>query len=168
MSIERRAANFIKMSDEVWSVHENPWSVWTRYTCLPLLALAIWSRTWIGVYAIIPFILACIWTWLNPRIFSKPSSTNHWASKAVIGERVLLSLADDEIPAHHNRALANLKILNFFVFFLTLYGLWALHPVLTVFGTFMTMVAKTWFLDRMVWLLSDMEDKKPEFKKWLY
>ncbi|WP_377193710.1 DUF6653 family protein [Ruegeria meonggei] len=37
------------MKDEVWLRHANPWSVWARVlTPLPLLALAIWSRAWIG------------------------------------------------------------------------------------------------------------------------
>ncbi len=41
MGIEDRAAKFFQMSDSVWERHANPWSVWTRYPCLPLLALAV-------------------------------------------------------------------------------------------------------------------------------
>jgi hypothetical protein len=33
---------------ERWMRHANPVSVWTRFAVLPLLALAVWSREWIG------------------------------------------------------------------------------------------------------------------------
>ncbi len=36
------------MDDTTWARHANPWSVWTRVPILPALALAIYSRAWIG------------------------------------------------------------------------------------------------------------------------
>ncbi len=91
MSIESRAAKLFQMSDDVWERHANPWSVWTRYPCLPLLAIAIWSRVWIGWVSLLPIALICVWIWINPRVFGKPKSTRNWASKAVLGERALLA-----------------------------------------------------------------------------
>jgi hypothetical protein len=48
-SLERLMA----MDDRVWRRHANPWSGWTRVTALPLLVLAIWSRVWIGWWAML-------------------------------------------------------------------------------------------------------------------
>ena len=38
----------MKMDDAAWKRHANPWSAWTRTLILPLLALTVWSRVWIG------------------------------------------------------------------------------------------------------------------------
>ena len=35
-----------------WLRHANPVSVWTRFAVLPLLALAVWSREWIGWWSL--------------------------------------------------------------------------------------------------------------------
>ena len=45
------------MSDDSWMRHANPWSVWTRYAAFPVLIAAIWSRVWIGWWALLP--VAC-------------------------------------------------------------------------------------------------------------
>ncbi|KZN58491.1 hypothetical protein N482_22015 [Pseudoalteromonas luteoviolacea NCIMB 1942] len=37
MKFENFVAKYFAMSDDVWACHANPWSVWTRYSCLPLL-----------------------------------------------------------------------------------------------------------------------------------
>jgi len=36
------------MDDAAWKRHANPWSVYTRFTCLPFIVLALWSRVWLG------------------------------------------------------------------------------------------------------------------------
>ncbi len=156
------------MSDEVWARHANPWSVWTRYSCLPLLALAVWSREWLGYLSLVPIILVCLWTWLNPRFFNKPKTTNHWASKAVLGERVWLQHPKDQIPSHHHRAILILNIITFAGFLLAILGLIQLEIWPTVFGTIITMIGKSWFLDRMVWLYQDLKSEKELYQSWDY
>ena len=42
------------MTDAAWRRHANPWSVWTRFLSLPLLAAAIWTRDWWGWWALAP------------------------------------------------------------------------------------------------------------------
>ena len=168
MGIEKVAARFFQMSDEVWERHANPWSVWTRYPCLPLLALAVWSRVWIGWMSLLPIALICLWTWLNPRVFRKPGSTDHWASRAVLGERVLLNHSKSEIPSHHLRTIGILNPITFAGFLLAIYGLAILDAGLAVFGTIFTILGKTWFLDRMVWLFQDMSEANDEYRSWLY
>lgn len=156
------------MTDEVWARHANPWSVWTRYACLPLLALAIWSRDWIGYYSLAPIAIVCLWTWLNPRFFSKPLTTKHWASKAVLGERVWLQHPKDQIPEHHHRAIRILNIITFAGFILAIIGLVQLALWPTIFGIIITMLGKSWFLDRMVWLYQDLKDENEIYQSWLY
>jgi hypothetical protein len=36
------------LEGDKWMRHANPVSVWTRFAVLPLMALAVWSREWIG------------------------------------------------------------------------------------------------------------------------
>ena len=50
MNLERKIAALFKMDDKTWERHVNPWSVWTRMMILPVLALVIWSRVWLGWY----------------------------------------------------------------------------------------------------------------------
>ncbi len=168
MSIESRAAKLFQMSDDVWEKHANPWSVWTRYPCLPLLAIAIWSRVWIGWISLLPIALICVWIWINPRVFGKPESTHHWASKAVLGERALLAHSKAGIPAHHQRAIQCINVVTFAGFVLAIYGLVELHVYAAVFGTTITILGKSWFLDRMVWLYQDLSAEHSEYSRWLY
>ncbi len=168
MSVESAAAKFFQMSDEVWERHANPLSVWTRYPCLPLLALAIWSRVWIGWLSVVPIVLVCLWIWLNPRIFGKPKSTNNWASKAVLGERVMLKHAKSGIPSHHKRAIRLINIVTFAGFAAATYGLIVLNVHAAIFGTVVTILGKSWFLDRMVWLYHDLSPEHDEYSSWLY
>ena len=54
MTLERKIAKLFKLTDENWMKHANPWSVWTRYSVLPIIVLAFWSRVWIGWWSLIP------------------------------------------------------------------------------------------------------------------
>jgi len=107
MTLEERIARGFRMDDVTWERHANPWSVWTRFTALPLVILAVWSRAWLGRRAVVPVALSLLWTWINPRIFSKPRSTDNWASKGVLGERVWMNRKKVPIPEHH-RLLPNI------------------------------------------------------------
>ncbi|OUS34291.1 hypothetical protein A9R01_08350 ['Osedax' symbiont bacterium Rs2_46_30_T18] len=168
MNMEKKSARFFNMTQEVWERHANPLSVYSRYSCLPLLCVAIWSRVWIGWYSLLPVALVCLWVWLNPRVFGRPNSTDNWASRAVLGERVLLAQSEEGIPRHHKSAIRTLKWVITFGFLCAVYGLIFLHLWLAVFGTIITILAKTWFLDRMVWLYQDLSETHPEYKRWLY
>jgi hypothetical protein len=83
--MEKVLLRLFGMSDEVWARHVNPLSVWTRMPIIALLALAIWSRTWLGWWCLVPLAAVAIWTWLNPRVFAKPRTTKHWSSRSVLG-----------------------------------------------------------------------------------
>ena len=54
----RGAERLMGMDDRAWARHANLWSVWTRIlTPLPMLALSIWSRAWIGAWCVVPIAL---------------------------------------------------------------------------------------------------------------
>lgn len=149
-----------RMEEETWQRHANPWSVYTRYASFPLLALSIWSRAWIGLWSLVPVTAVVIWVWINPRVFPKPASTDTWASKAVLGERVWLKRHAVPIPSGHARAAVLLSCISSIGTIVLAYGLWVLDPLLTIFSLVIVIIAKTWFLDRMVWLYQDMSGEK--------
>ena len=167
MSAEQKLANFFHMTDEVWARHANPWSAWTRYACLPMLIAAIWSRVWIGWAALMPISLILFWIWINPRVFPKPRTTNHWASKAVFGERVWINRKQIPIPSHHQPLIALTNGINAAGFFICVWGLVTLSIWPTGLGLSWVILGKTWFLDRMVWLYEEMKEH-PQYAQWLY
>ena len=157
----------MSMDDEAWARHANPWSVYSRFTCLPLIVLAIWSRAWIGWWSLVPLAAALAWTWYNPRAFGRPESTCGWASRGTFGERVFLRRSEYAIPPHHLRmawVLTGVSVLGAVVL---VFGLVVLNPWATVCGVVLTVGGKLWFVDRMVWLFQDMQDADPEFRNWL-
>ena len=165
-TIESRMAEWFAMSDETWQRHTNPWSVYTRITVLPLLILAIWSRAWWGWWSLVAIALAIAWTWFNPRIFPKPRSTDNWASKGVLGERVWLNRRNIPVPEHH-RIMPNIRSgVSVIGLPFLIWGLWQLKIWPLLVGLILMLGAKLWFVDRMVWIYEDMKDKDPEYKSW--
>lgn len=156
MDIGKTSERLMGMDDAVWERHANPYSGWSRVPVLPLLALAIWSRVWIGWWSLAPIALIFLWIWLNPRLFSAPVSTDNWMSKGVMGERVWLNRKKVPIPVHHERVTALLNMLAGLGLIPFAYGLYQLNEWMVIAGTVIMMIAKLWFLDRMVWLLEDM------------
>lgn len=168
MTIDRTIAAAFRMTDEVWERHANPWSVWTRFTALPLIIMAIWSRVWFGWWALLPAAAALLWTWLNPRIFARPRSTDNWASMAVLGERVWVNRAAVPVPARHRVVPQVLNAVSATGLPFVVWGLVAIEVWPTVLGTVIIYLGKLWFADRMVWLYEDMKDADPRYREWLY
>ena len=160
--------SIFRMTDEVWSRHTNPWSVWTRFLTLGLIVLAVWYRNVLG--ALFWYLLGAlaIWSWLNPRVFPKPSTTDRWSSKAVLGERVWWNPNAISIPDHFNRIIAWLNALSLLGMILLIYGFTANHEWMVGSGLALTYIGKMWFLDRMVWLYDVMKDADVKYSNWLY
>jgi len=157
MTIERKIASIFRLNDETWKHHANPLSVISRNTALPILIIACWSRIWLGWWAVVPVILALVWTWLNPRLFSIPDSFDHWSSKAVFGERLWLNRDQVPIPIHHRKTPNILSAVSGIGMLLVIWGVIFFEVWPTLLGAVIIYMSKLWFLDRMVWLYADMK-----------
>ena len=165
MTLEARIAAAHRMDDAAWARHANPWSVWTRVPILPALALAAWSREWIGWWALLPVGLLLAWTWVNPRVFPPPRSTATWSSHCVMGERLWLARHEVPVPPRH-RLLPNvLNALSAAGGLLLVWGVAWLVPWAALTGLAVALLAKLWYLDRMVWLVADMAGD-PRLADW--
>ncbi|KPQ04602.1 MAG: hypothetical protein HLUCCA12_16565 [Rhodobacteraceae bacterium HLUCCA12] len=158
-SLSKAAQRIMAMDDEVWARHANPLSGWSRVSILPLLAVAIWSRVWIGWWALVPVSAVLMWTWLNPRLFPSPPSIDNWMSKGVLGERIWLSRGKDGELAHHAPIIRALTISTSAGTVLLFTGLALLNLFLTTTGLAVAMLSKLWILDRMVWIYSEVGDQ---------
>ena len=155
MDIFRGAERLMAMDDAAWRRHANPWSGYTRMvTVLPLLMLAIWSRVWLGWWALIPVGLALGWVWLNPRLFAEPKRFDSWMSKGVLGERIFIEHRAS-LPDHQLRMARILAFASAPGVVLMIWGLWSLWWEAAVFGALLGVIPKIWFVDRMVWIFHE-------------
>ena len=166
-TMEQKVARLFGLKGDNWMRHANALSVWTRFTVLPVITLAIWSRDWIGWYSLIPVALAVTWMMINPLLFAPPRSTRNWASKSVLGERIWADRNSVEIPAQFRSPVPNVaNALSAIGLVLLTYGLVVFDVLPTVAGILITILGKLWYLDRMVLLFEDMKHREPEFAKW--
>ncbi len=158
MDVFEAASRAFAMSDAAWRRHANPWSGWTRlFLGLPLIALAIWSRVWLGWGALVLLAALAVWLWLNPRLFPEPAHFDAWVSRAVLGEKVFLEHRD-ALPRHHVRMAHVLAWASLPGLVILAVGLWAYWPGWVLTGIVLTVLPKLWFLDRMVWILQDWQE----------
>ena len=135
-----------------------------------VLVLAGWSRRlmldhalprwWLRV-ALLPVALVIAWTWVNPRAFPKPASTDSWASRATFGERLWLDRDRVAVPRRHRVLPHVLNAVAATGGLLAIGGALATAPWPAVSGTSLMLLGKLWFCDRMVWLWEDMKDTDP-------
>lgn len=157
MDVVSFSERLMAMKDEVWLRHANPWSVWTRVlTPLPLLALAIWSRVWIGGWAWCAVGGVLVWIWANPRAFPQPSSFDSWSAQGVLGERVWLRHRD-RVATHHKRVALALALVSGLGLLPFAYGLWTYDLGFTCLGLVVISGGKMWFVDRMAWIWQDFQ-----------
>ena len=157
MDIYRLAERSMAMDDDAWARHAHPGSVFSRFAVLPLLALAIWSRVWLGWWALAPVVAVVLFTWLNPRLFAPVSGPPvGWAGKGTAGERLWLARKDRPVPAKHVAVCQMLTAVSAFGMVLLFAGLWWLDAGLVLAGLALAMGGKAWFVDRMVWLYENM------------
>lgn len=165
--LARRLAGIFGLErDGGWERHANPASVWTRFAALPLVVLGIWSRDWIGWWALVPTVLAIVWMAINPVFFQPPRSTRNWASQSVLGERVFLEADRASLPEQYTtRAPQLIQVFQAVGLVPLVYGLVQLDVTTTVLGLLIVQGAKFWYLDRMVLLFDDVKNRA-EFAAW--
>ncbi|MDE1240495.1 DUF6653 family protein [Vibrio aestuarianus] len=168
MDILKSAEKLMSMDETTWQRHSSPLSVYSRFSILPLFTLILAFRETLGWWALFALILVSLWTWLNPRVFPVPRTTNNWASMGTFGERVYLNRHnEDVIPYHHLRMcrfIVALQIIGVPFWCLAVYRI-SYEPM--VLSTFWLMFTKMWFVDRMVWLYQDVKELNPIYQSWL-
>jgi len=170
MDLFEFATKLMAMDEETWLRHANPISGWSRICTFPFFILAFWSRKWVGWRCVLPIAAVSAWTFLNPRLFPKPKTTNTWVSKGVLGERVFTQERknpDNNLPAHHLLAANTTTAIAGIGSIILIYGLVVLQIWPTLLGGAIAFLGKMWFADRMVWLFDDMKAQAP-FRDWLY
>jgi hypothetical protein len=167
MTMEKKIAKAFNLTSDNWMRHANPWSVGTRYSVLPIIVLAFWSRIWIGWWCAIPAALSLAWMFFNPVFFPKPKSTKNWASKSVMGERVWMNRKEKPVPAYHKTMPGILNLISSAGMILAIWAIIILSPWMAALGVALAYLGKSWYLDRMVWLYEDMK-ADPEYAGWEY
>ncbi|OWU85116.1 hypothetical protein ATO6_08715 [Oceanicola sp. 22II-s10i] len=163
MDLYRLTERAMAMDDRAWARHANPWSVFSRFAILPLFALAVWSRVWIGWGAAVPVLAVLVFTFVNPRLFAPVAGAPRgWAGKGTAGERLWLDRRTRPVPERHVAICHVLAGLGGVGMAVLLFGLWHLDPGVTLAGLVLSMGSKAWFVDRMVWLHEDMIRTGPQ------
>lgn len=166
---EERVARVFGLTGDNWTRHANPVSVVTRFAVLPLLALSIWSRDWIGWWSVVPVVLSLVFMMVNPLLFPKPRSTRNWASRGVFGERVWSQRTSVAVPAQFTpqvlRVTYAIQAAGAVAFG---YGLVRLDVIATLTGLVILQTAKAWYIDRQVLLFEDMKQRHAEYAAWEY
>jgi len=105
---------------------------------------------------------------MNPRVFHKPETTDNWASKSVLGERVWLNRKTIPVPGHHYREIYLAAAISAIGALICVYGLIALSIWPTILGIVIVILGKSWFLDLMVKLYDEMKYSNDEYRSWFY
>ncbi|WP_433509062.1 DUF6653 family protein [Nonomuraea sp. CA-143628] len=148
MSVLNRYARAMGMTDEAWKRHANPLSVWTRFAAIPLMMLAIWSRTWIGWWSLAPVALVVVWLIVNPRAFPAIEQPTSWTAKGIYGEK--LWFENRALVAGDHRKVQRLLIaVGLAGFALLGWGLVALEVWPAVFGATLVVLGQLWRIDRL-------------------
>jgi hypothetical protein len=167
MTLERGISRAFLLDNETWMRHANPWSVWTRFTALPVIVFAFWSRVWLGGGSLFLIILSLVWMFLNPRLFRPAMSTDNWASRSVLGERVWMNRDRIPVPDYHRIVPHLLNLISGIGLLGVIWGTLVFDPRSLLTGLAFVYLGKLWFLDRMTWLYQDMQ-QVPEYGIWLY
>ncbi|WP_394240971.1 DUF6653 family protein [Vibrio astriarenae] len=167
MDILKAAERLMSMDEEAWQRHSSPLSVYSRFSILPMFTFVIGIREHLGWWTLLPFGVVVLWTWLNPRLFSAPTTTNNWASMGTFGERVYLNRKNESlIPKHHLKVAKGIILLQLVGLPFWFYSLYLNSPVLMIISTMYLMFTKAWFVDRMVWLYKDVKELNPAYQSW--
>ena len=166
MDIFKHAESLMRMSDDTWARHANPWSVYTRFAGALPVFFALWSAHWIGWWSLLPMALAGSWVYLNPRFFRAPKTADSWAARGVLGERAFLNRRAIPIPEEHRRVASLITALSGFFMLIGIWGLAVAEFWAAFAGWHASVACKAWFVDRMAWLWEEMKGKHPTYEAW--
>ena len=86
----------------------------------------------------------------NPVFFKKARSTNNWASKSVLGERVWMNRDTIDVPQIHKTAKKILDAISSVGMLLSILAIITLSIWPAILGVALAYLGKSWYLDRMV------------------
>ena len=87
------------------------------------------------------------------------SHFNSWGSKAVLGEQIYVQRKNKQKLGEHKIPIRILTVLQTIGGLILFYDLWSLNIYHTIYGMTIIYLSKMWFLDRMVWLYADVQEK---------
>lgn len=148
MDYQTRLSRAFRLSDDTWRRHANPWSVWTRFAAIPAMILAVWSRAWIGWWAVGPVAAVVVWLAVNPIIFKPVQSPHSWAAKGIYGEKLWLH-EGSKVPPSYRTVLRWLIATGGVGFVFLAGGLWSLNIWSTLYGATLLILAQLGRIDRM-------------------
>lgn len=160
MSAASAIGNAFRMTDTAWRRHAHPWSVYSRFAAIPPLVLAIWSRDWIGWWALVPLAAVFVWLWLNPHVFPAVDAPTKWASKGIYGEKIWAN-ERDRVPRHHRNAFRLIALPGVAGILLLAWGLVALDVWPTILGVALVVIAQLWRIDRLAWMYGELSHPRP-------
>lgn len=166
MDLFKATEQIMGMDRKVWARHANPLSGYSRLLSGPAVFFALWSLWWISWWALLPISLIIIWIYINPRLFPPPTHTQSWVTKGVLGERVFINRKGVPIPDHHVRMGWITSLISMVFVLIAAYGLLVQDFWAAFTGWHASILAKVWFLDRMVWLWEDMKEATPQYQAW--
>jgi hypothetical protein len=141
-------AGLFRMTDEAWCRHANPWSVYTRFAAVPAMISAIWSRVWLGWWAMVPVAAVVAWLLFNPHIFAPVREPRSWAARGIYGEKFWLHHRSD-VPPGYQAAFHWLAVPALAGVALLVWGLACLSIWPTLFGATLIVLAQLWRIDRL-------------------
>jgi hypothetical protein len=156
-------AKLFRMTDEAWRRHANPWSVYTRFAAIPAMILAIWSRVWIGWWALIPVAAVIAWLLVNPHVFPPVTTPCSWAAKGIYGEKLWLQ-EYERVPRDYRIVFRWLIVPGLAGMALLLFGLARLLVWPTIFGATLIVLAQLWRIDRLGMLYDELERQRSSGK----
>ena len=144
--------------NEFWRRHANPWSVWTRFAAIPAVIMAVWSRSWLGWWALLPVAVVVVWLVINPIAFRPVHQPTAWVSKAVYGQQIWLTQRD-QVPVEYRTILRWLVALGIAGLLFIAWGLWTLDVWPTMYGGTLVVFSQFWQLDRQSLLCDELKAK---------
>lgn len=165
MAWEERLASCFRLDEEGWARHANPVSGLSRMiTGIPALALAAWSRVWIGGWWWLALAVVLAWLWLNPRLFNPPRDDRHWMTRGVLGEKIWVNRRGGELRPEPSWLPNLLTVLAAIGAIGLVIGLYRLDLVLTIAGGVLAWLAKAVFILRMVRFYEASVARRPELR----
>ena len=136
------ASDVSDVEEWFWKRHSNPKSVWTRIPIAPVIAYAIYRRSWRLLT------LAVLWAIVNPIFFSPPEDEDPWMTRGVLAQQWWIRKEGHGfLGASGPNIFSTAGVLSAIY---TLYAAWQQRPLKTALGTMLTIVLNFWWLRQLV------------------